>query len=259
MLAVFFVAFDRLVGRVRRTSWQYDWKTNHSWHEESLIAPSNKTHVDKLNRFHEYIGWQGQKHRYQLPDLLNRITNRQFSNKTRNYLRRRVWRYFRNLARRDANAYVSSLCLALSKYEDRDFQAGENILDNWSLMHACFYSDPSIRFTAAHTNLRPGGSIQNLKANPYLAAVWETEHAAEQLIHLIVSAKSTLARIWALEMFKENGKKMAEKIPFQTLTQLLKSSDSQIRLFAFELVKNHPETIRQSAEQWIDLLNEVPL
>ena len=50
---------------------------------------------------------------------------------TRNYLRRRAWRYFRNLAATAPERYVPAARIALRLYEDDDVADGLELLDNW--------------------------------------------------------------------------------------------------------------------------------
>ena len=133
MMGVLMHKLDRLVRRGRVSRWHYDRKTRQSWTSERLYAATNKV-----------TRWQ-----YGRKAKLNRL----FSHRTRNYLRRAAWRYFRTLSHHQPEVYVQQIAKALAHYEDGDFHEGENILDNWSLMHACFYHHEAIQFTAAHTCL----------------------------------------------------------------------------------------------------------
>ena len=66
-----------------------------------------------------------------------------FSNVTRNYLRRRAWRYFRRLGFHRPNEYVAAIAGALRRYRDEDLDDGKAILDCSGLMHACFFHSRS--------------------------------------------------------------------------------------------------------------------
>jgi MFS family permease len=52
-----------------------------------------------------------------------------------------------------ARAIGPAIAGALIRYSDDDMRAGENLLDNWGLMHACFGKSPVLAFNARHTNL----------------------------------------------------------------------------------------------------------
>ena len=90
-----------------------------------------------------------------------------FKYRTRYYLRRRAWRYFRWLGYRDPAAYVPAIVKALAAFEDADLQRGENILDSWALMHACFgeHDAARTRFTGQDAPARfrapRGGQLQS--------------------------------------------------------------------------------------------------
>src|SRR5262249_33886256 len=67
---------------------------------------------------------------------------RLFSVRTRQYLRRRAWRYFRLLGKTRPDRYIAAICEALALYEDADVNSGLALLDNWGLVHALFHRSP---------------------------------------------------------------------------------------------------------------------
>lgn len=253
MLPHFLVSFDRLVRRQRQTRFQYDPQTRNTWYEEALYAQPNKTIRNETGRKAEYF-YLGVKRTYPLPDRWNRPGNRLFSHLTRNYLRRRVWRFFRRLAHHDAEAYVRSISAALALYQDDDFREGENILDNWSLMHACYFHHDAITFTAAHTNVRPGRSLGELTARPYRPEVWQTEAGGERLIWLIQHAQSSLVRLWAMELIRTDNKEAIGRIDIVQLIDLLSHVDPRVQEFASELFKHHPGLAKLKVSQWLELI-----
>src|SRR5688500_18940953 len=94
LMAAFAVAFDRLVRRVRRKQYHYDWQTRASWEEERLIAPRNALpHVGPPPA--------GKKHEPTSTIDVRTAANYKvrakllFTYHTRYYLRRRAGRYFR--------------------------------------------------------------------------------------------------------------------------------------------------------------------
>jgi len=48
---------------------------------------------------------------------------------------------------------------ALARYDDADLQKGENILDSWSLMHACFAKSDALEIGATHVQLKDGRTL----------------------------------------------------------------------------------------------------
>lgn len=235
MMGVLMHQLDRLVRRGRVKRWHYDHKTRQAWTTERLFAAPNK-----VNR------WQyGRKAKQ----------NRLFSHRTRNYLRRAAWRYFRVLSRQQPETYVHQIAQALIRYKDRDFHDGENILDNWSLMHACFYHHEAIQFTASHTNLVAGGALDHLSPAPYQPEAWESEAAMVALLELLVEANSTFVRIWALELLLQNFKDEIGKISLLKLVRMMALPDVRLQNFAAEAFESHPDLPTMSVEQWLELLD----
>ncbi|MBI2478719.1 MAG: hypothetical protein HYV60_08830 [Planctomycetia bacterium] len=256
MLGHFMVAFDRLVRRTRVARYEYDRRSRQSWRVEALFAKPNQAVRDETNRTATYRDFRGRETSYRLPDLRNRPGNRLFSHRTRNYLRRRVWRYFRQLSYRKPMAYVAFVAAAMKNYEDCDFAAGENILDNWSLVHACYFHHAAIRFTANHANLLEGRSLAELTPAPYQLSAWQTPKGSLALVELIVEAKSTLVRLWAMELLQRDHRDAISKIDVATLIKMLSHVDPRVQEFAVELFQQHDALSSLRIESWLDLLDQ---
>ncbi len=256
MLGHFMVAFDRLVRRKRTTRYQYNWQLRQSWQEEVLYAKPNKTVREETNRTVTYRDYRGREAKHALPDLRNRPENRLFSHKTRNYLRRRAWRYFRHLSYRKPMAYIAFIAAAMKEYEDRDFESGENILDNWSLVHACYFHHDAIVFTENHANLADGKSLADLTPAPYQLSAWQTPKGSLALVELIVEAKSTLVRLWAMELLQREHEDAISKIDVETLIKMLSHVDPRVQEFAFALFQDHDSLSSLPITSWLTLLDE---
>lgn len=255
MMSVFMVTLDRLVRRARVKRFQDDWQTGRSWTEEFLAARPNKTIIDNPPET-QPSGGRSQSYTYHSPRLCNRPGNRLFSHKTRNHLRRRVWRYFRNLSYCDSAAYLHHITEALQKYRDPDFESGENIIDNWSLMHACYFKCEAIQFGPAHTNLKPGHSLTELNPAPYRPELWQEESAVGHLTKLIISARSSLVRIWAMELLLSEHPAVIGQLDVHVLIKMLSHSDQRVQTFAVELFSSHPSLDNLPLSTWLNLLDE---
>ncbi|MEO1619303.1 MAG: hypothetical protein AAFV88_25945, partial [Planctomycetota bacterium] len=181
--------------------------------------------------------------------------NRLFSQKTRGFLRRGVWRYFRTLAHRDAERYRNAIAQALAIYDDSHFDSGEAILDNWSLMHACYFGSPVIAFTNVHTNVRPGQALAELQPAPYRAEVWLGDDAAKTLWRLLLDANSQFVRLWSLEMLRRFHSDWLSSLPIETLLEMLGSANATLGTFAAELFRSHPGLPSLDVETWLRLLD----
>ncbi len=249
------VCFDRLVRRSRLSRPWWNRETRETIMDEVLFARPNKTVSDQTGRTVDY-GMGKRKRTVPLPDIRNQPKNRLFKHRTRNYLRRRVWRYFRWLSYRDPQAYLNSVSSALTNYRDVDFAVGENIIDNWSLMHVCFAESDVITFNAAHTNLVRGKSLGELNAAPHQAELWALPTSGELLIRLLTQAQSALVRVWAIELLQRHHSEAIHRMEVPLLMTMLSHSDTRIQEFAADLFRQHKGLGTLSLATWLDLLEK---
>lgn len=255
LLAHFMVMLDGIVRRTRSKQYRYDYRTRRGHEREYLLARPNKSVIEQTGRVHEYT-IRGKTYRMPLPDIRNRKGNRLFSQQTRAHLRRRVWRYFRFVAYQDSQRYVESMTVALARYEDSFFRSGEAILDNWSLMHACFFHAPEITFTASHTNIVRGHSLATMKASPYLPDLWKGDPCARKLWNLLAVARSQFVRMWTIEMLQMRHADWLTNVSIEELIQLLSSGDATVGEFAVELFRRHKSLAHVEIPTWLRLLDE---
>src|SRR5206468_11923502 len=111
-----------------------------------------------------------------------------FSTPTTHYLRRRAWRYFRRLGFKDLSAYVPAIAKALVRYIDDDVRSGENLLDDWGLMHACFGKSDVLTFNARHTNIRRDRRLGEMHAAPMFERLWAAPESANVLLTILLDA-----------------------------------------------------------------------
>jgi hypothetical protein len=111
----FMVAFDRLVRRSRIAVPRWDRSTRELIQDEHLFARPNKTVVPETGRTGN-TGPESISGRFRFPTFATSLKNRLFRHRTRNFLRRRVWRYFRWLSYKNPfrvprGHFSSSVCL----------------------------------------------------------------------------------------------------------------------------------------------------
>ncbi|HVW35774.1 MAG TPA: hypothetical protein VHB99_00665, partial [Pirellulales bacterium] len=162
LMAAFLVAFDRLVRRVRKTKRRYEWireTRQYLVHETEVLAmPHNSILPPRLPQ--KWVDPRTGKE-VEIPAWrpFYSDSHRLFSSRTRHYLRRRAWRYFRRLGHQTPGEYVQAVSLALLRYTDEDVARPENLLDSWGLMHACFGASPAIEFSDRAAKVRPGHTL----------------------------------------------------------------------------------------------------
>jgi hypothetical protein len=221
LLGAFLAVMDRSIRRKRRTRYRYVNRTTVT-SEVLLLQPQNREAT--------------------------------FSTSTRHYLRRRAWRYFRRLGRSDAAAYRLGIAAALVRYTDDDVRAGENLLDNWGLMHACFGKSPVLSFNARHTNLSADGSLSQLQAAPMFERHWAEPESTATLIDILLRAQCRPVRVWAIQLLRRLHADALPRLDAQTLLQLLDHADEDVAAFAADLLNNAQTVASFPMTTWMGLL-----
>ncbi len=246
LMGAFMVAFDCLVRRVRRTWNRWDIASRSVYQTEGLHLPKNSFPAP-VRREPPARGWDIM--RLGEPGKNRRL----FHYRTRYYLQRRVWRYFRNLGRKDPARYLAALAAALARYQEEDFRKGENLLDSWSFMHACFAGHAALLFTSSRTKLREGRTLAELTPAPAFAGHWQTPEGSAALVRLATDAGSKPVRAWAVKLLLS----AAGPLAFVDLRRLLFSPDEDVQPVALQLLERHPEAAGWTVAQWLSLC-EVP-
>jgi hypothetical protein len=221
LMGQFLVTCDRMVRRERITRYHYDWQARTGWTEQALFAPPGGSI---------------------------------FSNRTRNHLRRRAWRYFRRLGFQRSGEYIAAIAGALGRYRDEDLEDGKAILDCWGLMHACFFHSPVIEFGVSHAKLVAERSLAEMGARPIFPELWQDEPALEPLLGLLANARARLVRVWAMQLLRREHGPRLEALPPQRVIPLLDHVDEQVQQFAAELLDRLRGLDRIDPATWLSLL-----
>jgi hypothetical protein len=248
LMAAFMVAFDRQVRRVIKIKYRWDFQARTSTEEERLatprdVLPSKGAHTGRNPATGELIS---------IPFRTSKQA-KLFSYRTRYYLRRRVWRYFRYLGHRDPAAYVGAIVRALALYDDTDLQRGENILDSWSLLHACFGEHDALKIGATYIELNSGRTLGELSPAPCFIDAWKQPTAAPLLLSLIIQARSRLVRIWATQLFQREHANFA--VPWETILALLEHSEADLQQFGAKLLDSSSGLATLPVSAWLKLLD----
>jgi hypothetical protein len=250
LMAAFLVAFDRLIRRERRTRYRWDFQTRQSWREEELFAPRNQilpTKQQKRGR----DPWTGESILYQPKSPKN---GRLFSYATRQYLRRRAWRYFRWMGFGRPNDYPRAISRALISYRDDDFAEGENILDNWSLMNAAFRNSEVLTFSPSKVTVTEGWSLGQMAAAPRFEDLWKKPESADVLLDTLLKAQSRLVRVWAIQLLKRHHTAAMQQLTSDQLLQLIDHEDDEVQQFGASLLDSTAAIDAWQIETWLRLL-----
>jgi len=244
LMAAFMAAFDRLVRRTRKTLWRYDLETRSSTEEEKLVTPRNALKGRGENERKKQV-WLGG---------IYRRSGMLFTYHTRYYLRRRAWRFFRTLARTKSAAYPQAVARALALYYDADLAKGENILDSWSLLHACFHDHDALEFGASSVLVKDGRGLGELTAAPYCLKAWQAPESAKVLTELLLSCRARLVRVFCIQLLRAHHKDHLGSLDANRIFQLLEHDDEDIQQFGAELLQSAKGLERLPISAWLRFL-----
>ena len=249
VMAAFVVAFDRQVRRRIKIKSRWDYASRTLIEDEVLATPRNVLPTPNDKDRGTRHPWTGDFISFRPAKPKD---GRLFRHRTRYYLRRRVWRYFRNLGHRDPAAYVVAVTQALRAYTDADLARGENILDSWSLVHACFAHHDALVFGATHIHLQEGRNLGELTPAPEHADAWKTPAAAEALLALVLQAQAHLVTLWATQLFQREHPTQA--VPWEFILSLLEHPAVTQQQFGSQLLTNADFLATLPVSSWLRLL-----
>jgi hypothetical protein len=195
------------------------------------------------------------------PELLAPLSEKQqtklqklrlFSVHTRHYLRRRTWRYFRRLGKKNPERYIRAVSEALKLYEDQDVAGGLELIDNWGLVHILFHFSPALEAKPHGWTTVEGHTLAELEPAPIYAQLWQAQPAA--LIGLLKEARCRPVRQWAIHMIRRDPANILAGLPVDELLALLAHEDAEVVALAAETLRQSPNLESLSAERWLALL-----
>lgn len=252
LMAYFLVAFDRLVRRRRRMTYRYDWQTRTSWREETLYSPQDQILPKQPPRV---VDNPSTGRKITLPAYERAPKNgRLYTYRTRHYLRRRVWRYFRWLGFGTPGDYPRAVAKALLLYRDDDFAQGENILDNWSLLNIAFRGSEALKFKTNGVSVADGRSLGELTAAPRFEELWQAAESTSVLLHLAQQTDARLVRVWAIQLLKRHHLGNLQSLSTDQLLELLDHHDGDVQQFGASLLDALSGVDLWTVSTWLRLL-----
>jgi hypothetical protein len=273
MMAHFLVLFDRSLRRVKRK--KYHWESQHvkgraaaqtllnQWESAGAETSSIFDWNDLNDLVFVYCRWSEEvivtAHNTTMPrweglesarDRLDRFCL--FSVHTRNYLRRRAWRYFRKLGKEHPQQYVKAVTAALKLYEDTDVDDGLALLDNWGLMHALFHHSPALVAKPHGWTLAEGHALAELRPAPIYESLWQA--SPRTMFDLLREALCRPVRQWAIHGIRRDPARMRNAVTLDEWLGLLFHDDSEVATLAAEMLRDAPGLDALSVERWLSLL-----
>ncbi len=228
--------------------WNNRFYVHGRWSEEVIVLPRNTTMPRDVHSW-----WWHRLPSEIPPEVRQRLERfRLFSIHTRHYLRRRAWRYFRELGKRHPQLYVRAVSAALKLYEDTDVADGLALLDNWGLMHILFHHSPALAAKTHGWTLAPERSLAELRPAPIYESLWQASPRA--VFDLLKEARCRPVRQWAIHFIRRDPAKFREAASLEEWLGLLFHEDAEAATLAAEMLRDAPGLGDLSLERWLNLL-----
>ena len=247
----FLVAFDRAVRRERAVRQHYRYENERGWGREVIESEEEIL----LSRFEPMP-----RGKWSVRAIAQGTTKthklRLFSTKTRNYLRRRAWRYFRKLGRSAPDRYLPAITDALTRYTDDDVADGVALLDNWGLVHVLFHHCPALKSRPTGWTIADGQSLAGLAPAPMFNALWKANPDAA--LGLLDAARCRVVRQWAIRWLQTESPETLDRIPVETLLGWVARGIPDLAEFAIDRLKRASGLENVSADRWLSLIESAP-
>lgn len=178
---------------------------------------------------------------------------RLFSVATRNYLRRRAWRYFRKLGRVQPERYVPAVKDLLVRYRDEDVADGLALIDNWGLVHALFHFSPALIADDRGWRLAEGRALSDLEPAPQYERLWAA--APRSLVELLGEARCRPVRNWTVQMIRNHLAAVLPVFPLEERLGFLGHDDAEVAALAADLLRDDPRLADVQVDRWLALVD----
>jgi hypothetical protein len=183
------------------------------------------------------------------PDRKKLERLRLFSVPTRQYMRRRAWRYFRRLGRTRPERYVAAISEALALYDDADVNSGLALIDNWGMIHALFHHSPLLVARPRGWMLAEDRTLAELDPAPIYEGSWRS--APKALFDLMVRARCRPVRQWAVRMLRRDPAAARVAIGIEDFVGLLGHDDPEVVEIALEWLRGAGDVSSVRPERWL--------
>jgi predicted DNA-binding WGR domain protein len=210
---------------------------------------------DRLNRRALVKTWAGQalQNDPSVPDLLDEDDEHPvFTRRTRRYLARRAYRYFRSMGYRDPAAYRRGVCAALALYRDEHLSTVGRLLSAWGLMHVLYGRSTVLDRRPSGIVLSEGRTLAELEPAPIFPSAWEG--AFEDLFDLLHRAQSRPVRAWTLALLRAKYQAELSALPLPRVKPLLLSRHEEAQVLGVDLLGKLRGLDGVALDEWLALL-----
>lgn len=175
-----------------------------------------------------------------------------FSRRTRVYLQRRAFRYFRRIAGKDPARYGRLIRETLCLYQDIHLRSAESLLDAWGLMHALYWGSPVLDRQSRGIVVREGRSMSELSAAPFCPKAWKG--VFDEVWGMLKSARCRTVRVFAIQLLQKQYADQLKQLPLRQILDLLRSPHQEMQNFGVDLLIGYEDLARVPVSDWFAML-----
>lgn len=246
VMARFLVALDRTIRRRRGVKTQWNYRTRTQEQYEVVYTPGDTT-LSRDDRFVTGPWFAQNREKFTAGKFL-------FSVPTRHYLRRRAWRYFRRLGKKEPDRYIPAVCTALKLYTDADVPDGLGLLDNWGLVHILFHHSPTLESKPVGWFVSENGTLPQLQPDPMYRKLWQ--RSPEPIFELLVNAKCRTVCLWAAKMLRRHFPERLARVTVDELLDWLVADNGVLNELAIEFLERAGGLEKIPVEKWLKLVED---
>jgi hypothetical protein len=239
----FLVALDRIIRRRRGTARRWNQKTR-SMEKVEIITLSPGSTLSREDRFVSGPWFAQNREIYTAGKFL-------FSIPTRHYLRRRAWRYFRKLGKKQPDRYIPAVLSALKLYTDADVPDGLGLLDNWGMVHILFHHSPTLKAKRTGWRVAEDATLPQLQPDPMFRKLWLK--SPEPIFDLLVNGKCRTVLLWSARMLQRNFPDRLVRVTRDELLDWLVADNDVLNGLAMDLLERCGGLEKVPINRWLKL------
>jgi cell division septum initiation protein DivIVA len=145
-----------------------------------------------------------------------RLPAARFSWRTRRYLQRRAFRYFRGIGRADKLRYGRGVARALLLYRDEHLATPEALLDAWGFVNALYWGSPVLDRGPHGAEVARGRSLSKMTPAPLYPEIWRGR--LDDILTILERARSRAVRAFALALLRREYAAALKALPLSGIS-----------------------------------------
>ena len=175
-----------------------------------------------------------------------------FSRRTRLYLQRRAWRYFRFLGFREPETYWREIKKVLLRYRDEHLVTPAQLLDSWGLLHALYHKSSVLERAPRGVVLRQKRALAELSPAPFCPAAWQGKFP--ELFELLLACPGRTVRSFLRALLQRDYQADLNELSILQIKRLLLSHHEDTQALGSALLRDTKGLGLLSVDDWLSLL-----